>query len=206
MAAFYHALSMGAMYAGSFAVTQIISDYEGPIFPVSILMTITSGPVEEILFFGLAYYLTGTPQAVLITGTIWSVAHLFGTQVLQVNTLGYVNFLIAIPHMFFSLRVWLSGKGWFAIVFHSAWNLAFLVSYCYAGIRQCSLVGQGDYFGIDLLSVGIAASLISMILLLHKKAGLSRSLFRYSLLCAVVAFATFEILITLKYLEFLSLF
>lgn len=201
MAAFYHALSITMMYVGTFAIVQVISDYQAPSFPVSAVMTITSGPIEEILFFGLAYYLVGTPQAVLFTGAIWSVAHIFGTQAFQINTLGYVNFLIAIPHMFFSLRVWLSGRGWFAIVFHSAWNLSFLLSYCYMGIRECTVLGHEEYLAIDIFAVGLMASLISIISLLHRRSMMSKTVFRMTLLCSVTAFAVFEILLNIKYVE-----
>lgn len=201
MAIFYHALSIAIMFVASFGVSSVISDYEAPSFPVSVVMSLTSGPVEEILFFGLAYYVAGTPQAILFTGAIWSVAHIFSTQVFQINTLGYVSFLIAIPHMFFSLRVWLSGKGWFAILFHSAWNVGFLLSYCYLGIKECAVVRDGEYFIIDLFAIGLTASLISIMLILHNKSKITKNAYLVMAISAIISFVIFELLITLKYVD-----
>lgn len=201
MAVFYHLISIGLTYAGSIFVVQLIPDYEEPFFPVSIVMAITSGPLEEILFFGLPYYLTANPYAVLVVGSIWSVAHIFSTQVFQLNTLGYVTFLATIPHLFFSLRTWISGKGWFAILFHTAWNLAFLLSYCSAGLRDCTIFGKGEHLAIDLYAIAITGSLVSVLYLLHTKSKLSKTKFRLAIGSSITAFVIFEILINIKYLE-----
>jgi hypothetical protein len=164
-------------------------------------MALTSGPIEEVLFFGLPYYLTGNPYAVLVLGSIWSAAHIFNTQVFQLNSLGYVTFLATIPHLFFSLRTWISGKGWFAILFHTGWNLAFLLSYCYAGIRDCSVFGEGDYMALDLFALGLTGSLLSILYLLYSKNKLSKRKFRFTMASSVAAFVLFEILVNLKYVE-----
>ena len=201
MAIFYHLLSIGLTYVGSQLVVRVITDYQEPSFPVSIVMALTSGPIEEILFFGLPYYLTGNPYAVLILGSIWSAAHIFNTQVFQLNSLGYVTFLATIPHLFFSLRTWISGKGWFAILFHTGWNLAFLLSYCYAGIRACSVFGEGDYVALDLFALGLAGSLLSILYLLYSKNKISKRKFRFTMTSFVAAFVVFEILVNLKYVE-----
>ncbi|CDI05975.1 membrane hypothetical protein [Candidatus Nitrosotenuis uzonensis] len=203
MAAFYHALSITIMYASSFGISHVISDYEAPSFPISVVMTVTSGPIEEILFFGLAYYVAGTPQAILFTGAIWSVAHIFSTHVFQINTLGYASFLFAIPHMFFSIRTWLSGKGWFAILFHSVWNTAFLLSYCYLGIKECSVVGTVNYLTVDFLAIGLAASLISIIWTLHNKSKISKTVYTKILIFSITAFLLFEVLINFIYIKML---
>jgi hypothetical protein len=201
MAIFYHLISLALAYLGSQLVTHIITDYQEPSFPVSVTMALTSGPIEEILFFGLPYLLTGSPYAVLAIGSIWSVAHIFSTQVFQLNTLGYVTFLATIPHIFFSLRTWTSGKGWFAILFHSAWNLAFLISYCSAGLRSCTIFGKGDYFILDLFVIGLAASLASIAYLLYAKNKISKRKFQYTMACSIAAFVLFEIMVNLKYLQ-----
>ncbi len=201
MAIFYHLLSIGLTYVGSQLVIHVITDYREPSFPVSIVMALTSGPIEEILFFGLPYYLTGNPYAVLVLGSIWSVAHIFNTQVFQLNSLGYVTFLATIPHLFFSLRTWISGKGWFAILFHTGWNLAFLLSYCFVGIRNCSVFGEGDYLTIDLFALGLMGSLLSILYLLYAKNKITKRKFRLTMSSSVIAFVIFEILINLRYVE-----
>jgi hypothetical protein len=201
MAIFYHILSLALTYLGSQLVVRLITDYEEPTFPVSIVMALTAGPIEETLFFGLPYYLTGNTYAVLVLGSIWSIAHIFSTQVFQLNTLGYVNFLATLPHLFFSLRTWISGKGWFAILFHTAWNVAFLFSYCFAGLRDCTLFGEGDYLFVDLFAIGIAVSLILILYLLDTKNKISKTRFRIAIWCSVGAFVVFEVLINLKYVE-----
>lgn len=101
MGLFYHGISISLMYAGSALVTSISPDYEFPSFPVSIVMAATSGPIEETLFFGIPYFLSGNPNSMIVTGAIWSIAHIFNTQVFSFNTLGYVGFLI--PQLAFLL-------------------------------------------------------------------------------------------------------
>ena len=201
MASFYHGMSIGLMQLGSILVTSTIPGYEYPSFPVSILMAATSGPIEETLFFGIPYYLSGNPHAMLATGVIWSIAHLFSTQAFSINALGYVSFLITIPHIFFSFRMWKSGKGWFAILFHSAWNLVFLISYCSAGLRSCVIFGESDYFVIDLFSLALAGSLLSVVSLLYFKNKITKSKFTISMATSVIVFVISEIVINLKYFQ-----
>lgn len=201
MALFYHGVSIGLMQLGSILVTTTIPDYEYPSFPVSIVMAATSGPIEETLFFGIPYYLSGNPHAMLATGVIWSIAHLFSTQVFSINALGYVSFLITIPHIFFSFRMWKSGKGWFAILFHSAWNLMFLISYCSAGLRSCTIIGEFDYFVIDLFSLALAGSLLSVVSLLYFKHKITKPKFTMLMALSVTVFVISEIVINLKYFQ-----
>ena len=113
------------MILASILVNQLIPDYETPDLPVSISLALSSGPAEEILFFGLPFYISGNPFLVLITGAIWSLIHIFNTETITPNSLAYSGFLFTVPHVFFSLRTWISGKGWFAIVF-SFWLEYFL--------------------------------------------------------------------------------
>jgi len=175
MGLFYHGLSLILMYAGSFLATSIISDYEIPQFPVSISLALSSGLLEESVFFGIPYYLTGNPLILLGTGIVWSVAHLFSYGVFSAETLAYGGFLLAIPHIFFSIRTWISKKGWFAILFHSVWNFVILISYCMWGLRQCSVVNDT----IDILNVIMAVS-VGVILYLaycNKKKYVNRFLY-----------------------------
>lgn len=201
MAIFYHLISLGLTYLGSHLVVRVITDYQEPSFPVSITMALTSGPTEEILFFGLPYLITANPYAVLTVGSIWSASHIFSTQVFQLNTLGYVTFLATIPHLFFSLRTWSSGKGWFAVLFHSAWNITFLTSYCSAGLRSCTVFGEGDYSMIDFFAVGLAGSLIAIAFLLYTKNKIKKRKFKYAMTSSVASFVLFEIMVNLKYMQ-----
>jgi hypothetical protein len=201
MGLFYHGISISLMYAGSALVTSISPDYEFPSFPVSIVMAATSGPIEETLFFGIPYFLSGNPNSMIVTGAIWSIAHIFNTQVFSFNTLGYVGFLITIPHLFFSLRVWSSGKGWFAIMFHTVWNLGFLLSYCSAGLRSCTIFGQGDLFVIDVFALVLTGSLLSMTSLLYAKNKIAKVQFKILMIASVIGFIASEIVINMKYFQ-----
>ncbi|WP_316507269.1 type II CAAX prenyl endopeptidase Rce1 family protein [Nitrosopumilus sp.] len=155
MGLFYHGLGMVLMYAGSFLATNVITDYEIPQFPVSIALALSSGLLEESVFFGIPYYMTaGNPIILLGTGMIWSASHLFSSGTFSVETLAYGGFLLTIPHIFFSIRAWISKKGWFAILFHSGWNVSILILYCMIGLRQCSVANDM----LDVLNVIMAAS------------------------------------------------
>ncbi|WP_297593270.1 CAAX protease [Nitrosopumilus sp.] len=155
MGLFYHGLSLILMYLGSFFATSVISDYEIPSFPVSISLALSSGLLEESVFFGIPYYLTGNPLILLGTGVVWSVTHLFSSGVFSFETLAYGGFLLTIPHIFFSVRTWISKKGWFAILFHSIWNFSFLMFYCMLGLRQCSVINDVN----DVLNIIMAISI-----------------------------------------------
>ncbi|MDH3278832.1 MAG: CAAX protease [Nitrosopumilus sp.] len=187
MGLFYHGLSLILMYAGSYLATNVISDYEIPQFPVSISLALSSGLLEESVFFGIPYYLTGNPLILFGTGIVWSVAHLFSSGVFSVETLAYGGFLLTIPHIFFSIRTWISKKGWFAILFHSVWNFIFLILYCMWGLRQCSIINDV----IDILNVVMAIS-VGVILYLayqNKKKRINR--FLYLVPTALIMFAIF---------------
>jgi hypothetical protein len=199
MAFFYHGISIAIMYVGDLLITTVIPDYQAPSFPVSIAMAVTSGPIEETLFFGIPYFLSGNPHAMLVTGVIWSLAHIFSTQVFSLNALGYVGFLITIPHLFFSLRTWRSGKGWFAIVFHSTWNLAFLMSYCSAGLRNCLAFGEEEYFTIDMFALALTGSLLAMTSLLYYKNKIKPLRFKFAMISSIAIFVMCEIVINLRY-------
>ena len=169
MAFFYYAIGVILQIIGNQIVQYAISGYMGPSLPYSISIGLTSGPVEETLFFGLPYYLSGNPYLVLATGTAWSIGHIFNTEVLQITHLAFGNFLFTVPHIFFSLRTWKSGKGWFAIVFHSAWNVTFLVSHCIINGNFCILIGDGWYFLADVISIIAAILLIVATYKLYKR-------------------------------------
>ena len=172
MGLFYSMLGLGLMYMGSFLSSSFIEDYEVPQFPVSLLLAASSGLLEESVFFGIPYYITGNPAVLLGTGIIWSVSHLFNSGVFSIETLSYGGFLFSVPHVFFSIRAWISNKGWFAIAFHSGWNLTILSIYCMAGLRQCSIVN--NTFDVLNLSMAISAGIIVYLAYENKKKHISR--------------------------------
>jgi hypothetical protein len=164
MGLFYHGLGMILMYVGSFFATSVIPGYEIPQIPVSVSLALSSGLLEESAFFGIPYYMTGHPIVLLGSGIIWSAAHLFNSGVFSFETLAFGGFLFSVPHIFFSIRVWISKKGWFAIIFHSAWNVTFLILYCMLGLRQCSILN--DIF--DILNIIMAVSAGAIVYLAYQ--------------------------------------
>ena len=167
MGLFYQGLGLILMYGGSFFATTIISDYEIPEFPVSVSLALSSGLLEESVFFGIPYYITGNPIILLGSGIVWSISHLFSSGIFSIEMLAYGGFLFTVPHIFFSIRVWISKKGWFAILFHSGWNITFLILYCMLGLRQCNIINDA----IDILNIIMATSagIIVYILYQNKK-------------------------------------
>ena len=164
MAIFYHGLGLILMYLGSLLVTNVIQGYEAPQIPVSVFLAISSGVLEESVFFGIPYYFSGNPIVLFGSGIIWSVAHLFNSGVFTFETLAYGGFLFSLPHLFFSIRTWMSKKGWFAILFHSGWNFGILGVYCSIGVRQCSVVNET----FDVLNVVMAIAAVSIVYLAHQ--------------------------------------
>jgi hypothetical protein len=193
MAFFYHGIGVALMFASSVIIPVFLPDYEIPEVPVSIVMAITAGPVEESIFFGIPSYLFGNIYAILGMGFFWSAVHILNTEIIDINNLAYGSFLFAIPHIFFSLRTWTSSKGWFAVVFHSAWNLAFLLSYCTLGITTCGVVSQ-EGFVIDILVIIIAGSLVAIAYLLYKKHTKPNYQIKYLILIPIAVFAVSQII------------
>jgi hypothetical protein len=175
MGLFYQGLGLILMYVGTFFATSVISDYEIPQFPVSISLALSSGLLEEAAFFGIPFYMTGNPLILLGAGIIWSAAHLFSSGVFSIETLAYGGFLFTVPHIFFSIRTWISKKGWFAILFHSIWNVTFLVLYCMLGLRQCSIIN--DMFDFLNIIMAISAGLIVYLAYQNKKKHVNRFLY-----------------------------
>ncbi len=175
MGLFYHALGLILMYSGSFLVTSTIADYEIPQFPVSLSLAVSSGILEESVFFGIPYYMSGNPLVLLGSGIVWSAAHLFNSGVFAIETLAYGGFLFSIPHIFFGIRTWISKKGWFAILFHSGWNFTFLIAYCSMGLRECSIIN--DTYDILNVIMAAAAGVIVYLAYQNKKKSISRFLY-----------------------------
>ena len=78
MAVFYHIL--GIMFASFIAGTFFVidPDYEPPYIPLFLVDLITAGPIEESLFFGLPFYLSGNQYVMLGTGIVWALGHIGG--------------------------------------------------------------------------------------------------------------------------------
>jgi len=121
MGLFYSVLGLIAAYI-VVGIEYFVFEYEEPVVPASLIQMIMAGPIEETLFFGIPYAITGNHFVVLGTGIIWATIHVFNASVVEEGYLSYANLGFVIPHIFFSLRAWKSGKGWFTIPFHSAWN------------------------------------------------------------------------------------
>ena len=126
----WYLLKMGLYYSligviiaySIMGIEYFIFGYEEPIPQASLIQMIAAGPVEETLFFGIPFALSGNPFVVLVTGSFWAILHIFNAQLVGEDGFSFQTLGVAIPHIFFSLRAWKSGKGWFTILFHSAWN------------------------------------------------------------------------------------
>lgn len=121
MGLYYTALGLIAAYI-VYGLQFYAYDYEEPIPPASLIMAVMAGPIEETLFFGIPYSVTGNTYVVLGFGVIWAFVHVFNASFADIGSFSFANLAFAIPHILFSLRTWKSKKGWFTIPFHSAWN------------------------------------------------------------------------------------
>ncbi|MDW0313991.1 MAG: CPBP family glutamic-type intramembrane protease [Nitrososphaeraceae archaeon] len=157
------------MVIGTFIIGRIIPEYQEVSVPLSIISVLAAGPIEEILFFGLPFYVLGHHLIVLAGGILWVMLHILNTDTLELGTLSYANWLFVLPSLFFSLRTWISGKGWFAILTHSAWNGVFFTLGCLVGEVSCSISLQGDDILASINSVGLSAILIGLISVLYKR-------------------------------------
>ena len=121
MGLYYTALGLVASYI-VYGIQFFIYHYEEPLPQASLIMMIMAGPIEETLFFGIPYSITGNTYVILGFGMIWSFVHVFNAGAIEIGNFSFANLAFTIPHIFFSLRTWKNGKGWFTIPFHSAWN------------------------------------------------------------------------------------
>jgi membrane protease YdiL (CAAX protease family) len=135
---FYHGLGIGLLLAGTVVLEQVVPDYEEPEIPRTLISVLAAGPIEETVFFGIPFYVFNSSHAVIVTGAIWALLHIFNTPSVELASLAFGNWLFVIPSLFFSLRTWASGKGWFSVATHSAWNAVFFAAGCGAGEISCS--------------------------------------------------------------------
>ena len=160
---------MGFMYHGLgfvlamllFAIQEYGFGYTVTAPEFSLGLLLLAGPMEETLFFGIPFYLTNNLYVLLVTGSAWAFIHIFNTDTVNPSFeyLSYPNFAFAFVSLFYSLRTWISGKGWFSILFHSLWNLIVFVLVFVEGEESWSFVyedGSAD-IGILIMSVILVA-------------------------------------------------
>lgn len=169
MLLFYHGIGILIMILGTSIVEQLVPEYQEASVPLSVISVLSAGPIEEILFFGLPFYVFGHNLIVLGGGIVWVMLHILNTDTFQLSTLSYANWLFVIPSLFFSLRTWISGKGWFAILTHSAWNGIFFTLGCLVSEISCNVTLQGNDMVANINSLGLSAFLIALIFILYKR-------------------------------------
>lgn len=167
MLLFYHGIGILLLLAVTPLIEQVLPDYEQPSIPRSLLLVLAAGPLEETIFFGIPFYIFGNVYFVLATGIIWVGIHLFNTDTLSVNSLAFGNLVFVLPSLFFSLRTWLSGKGWFSVVTHSAWNGIFFSAGCYAGEFSCTAI-ESD-ISSTVSSIALSGGLLGVTYLLYRR-------------------------------------
>ena len=161
MLLFYHGIGLLFMLIGTSIAEKVIVNYNDRSIPRSSLISVlAAGPIEETVFFGIPYYLFGNYFLVLAGGIAWAMTHILNTNRLDISTLAYANWLFVIPSLFFSLRTWISGKGWFAIVTHSIWNGIFFTLGCASGEISCIAIFDEKNF----LTVGVSSLIVSLLL------------------------------------------
>jgi hypothetical protein len=166
MVLFYHAVGVVLLIIGSIVIQSVVSDYKEPLKPITVISVIFAGPIEETLFFGIPLYATGSHVVVMAGGILWAMWHLLGSTV-QINSLAYANWLFVLPSIFLSFRTWVSGKGWFAIVAHSAWNISFFSLGCASGEINCKIFYENNALS-DIVTVSSAIVLTMITYLLYR--------------------------------------
>ena len=167
MLLFYHGIGILLLLAVTPLIEQVLPDYEQPSIPRSLLLVLAAGPLEETIFFGIPFYVFGNAYLVLTTGAIWVGIHLFNTDTLSVNSLAFGNLVFVLPSLFFSLRTWLSGKGWFSVVTHSAWNGIFFSAGCSAGEFSCTAL-ESD-ISATVTTIALSGGLLGVTYLLYRR-------------------------------------
>ncbi len=150
---FYHGIGIGLLFAGTAVLEQLVPDYEEPGIPRTLISILAAGPIEETVFFGIPFYALGSSHAVIVTGAIWALLHIFNTPTVELASLAFGNWLFVIPSLFFSLRTWASGKGWFSVAVHSGWNAVFFAAGCGTGEISCSALEQDATFNVALVAL-----------------------------------------------------
>ncbi|MEM3159275.1 MAG: CPBP family intramembrane glutamic endopeptidase [Nitrososphaera sp.] len=163
---FYHGIGIGLLLAGTAVIEQLVPDYEEPSVPRSLIGVLAAGPIEESLFFGIPFYVFNSSHALIVTGAIWAALHIFNTPNVELASLAFGNWLFVVPSLFFSLRTWASGKGWFAVVVHSAWNGIFFAAGCGTGELACTTLEEDAVFNAG--SMALSAALLAGTYVLYR--------------------------------------
>ena len=167
MLLFYHGIGILLLLAVTPLIERALPDYEQPSIPRSLLSVLAAGPSEETIFFGIPFYIFGNAYAVLVTGAVWVGTHLFNTDTLSVNSLAFGNLLFVLPSLFFSLRTWISGKGWFSVITHSAWNGIFFAAGCSIGEFTCTVIERD--MSATVISIAVSGGLLGITYVLYKR-------------------------------------
>ena len=167
MLLFYHGIGILLLLAVTPLIEQVLPDYEQPSIPRSLLSVLAAGPLEETVFFGIPFYVFGNAYSVLVTGAVWVGIHLLNTNTLSVNSLAFGNLLFVLPSLFFSLRTWVSGKGWFSVITHSAWNGIFFATGCSVGEFTCTAIDT-DIIA-TVISIALSGVLLGATYILFKR-------------------------------------
>lgn len=166
MVLFYHLIGFIIMVIGSVVVDLVVNNYSEPTIPLTVISVIFAGPFEETIFFGIPFYVTGNILVTVAGGVIWASLHILNTSTVQISSLAYLTWLFVTPSIFASLRAWISGKGWFAILSHSIWNLVFFVAGCTNGEFPCRIVNEKDFL-IDMAYVSTSVVFILLTYFLY---------------------------------------
>ncbi len=169
MLLFYHGIGVLIMILGTLIIEQLVPSYQEASIQLSIISVLSAGPIEEILFFGLPFYIFGNHLIVLGGGILWVMLHIFNTEAFELSTLSYANWLFVIPSLFFNLRTWISGKGWFAILTHSVWNGIFFTLGCIVGEISCYVTLEGEDIVAGISSLALSAILITLVFILYRR-------------------------------------
>ena len=73
------------MVIGTFIIERIVPEYQEASVPLSIISVLAAGPIEEILFFGLPFYVLGHHLIVLAGGIVWVMLHILNTDTLELR-------------------------------------------------------------------------------------------------------------------------
>jgi hypothetical protein len=171
MVLFYHAVGVLLLLVGSAAIQFSVNGHVGPSIPRYLAPVLGAGPIEESIFFGIPYYATGNQFVVIVSGVTWVVLHIFNTKSMDVVNLSYSNWLFVMPSFFYSLRTWISGKGWFAILAHSMWNGLFFMLGCAYNEYPCAIFPSTGVSSLyPLVSIVLSATIVvSLTFIFYKR-------------------------------------
>jgi len=169
MLLFYHGVGLLLMLIGTSVTQKVISDYKEPSIPLSLTSVLSAGPIEETVFYGIPFYVFGNIFVVLAGGITWAMIHILNTNTLTISNLAYANWLFVIPSLFFSLRTWISGKGWFAILTHSTWNGIFFMLGCAFGETSCINAPYEKIFVLRIGSILLSGVLLTLTYMLYRR-------------------------------------